>query len=86
MKKLIITLGLLMAVLLIYAQENEGTQITRGKIIYEQVSKLDIQLEGDAAEFADMLPTETKSRKMLIFTPETTLYENAKGGGKQIIR
>jgi len=48
---------------------------TEGTITYEQVKKLDIQLEGDASGFADMLPKERKSLKSLLFTPESSLYQ-----------
>lgn len=53
------------------AQEN-----TSGKVIYEQVVKMEIKLEGDASQFAHMLPKERKSNKILFFNPEVSLYEN----------
>lgn len=53
------------------AQENSS-----GKVTYEQVIKLEIKLEGDAAQFANMLPKERKSQKLLYFSPDATLYEN----------
>jgi len=54
-----------------FAQEN-----TSGKVVYEEVVKLDIKLEGDASQFAHMLPKERKSNKVLYFHENTSLYEN----------
>ncbi|MDX1283880.1 MAG: GLPGLI family protein [Draconibacterium sp.] len=54
-----------------FAQEN-----TSGKVVYEEVMKLEIKLEGDAAQFAHMLPKERKSNKVLYFNQESSLYEN----------
>jgi len=56
-----------------FAQEN-----TSGTVIYEQVTKLEIKLEGEAAQFADMMPKERRSSKILYFNQEATLYENHK--------
>jgi GLPGLI family protein len=53
------------------AQEN-----TSGKVVYEELVKLDIKLEGDASQFAHMLPKERKSYKVLYFNENSSLYEN----------
>ncbi len=53
-----------------------GQRIQSGRIIYEEKVKLEIELEGDAAEFASMLPTERTSQKVLYFNDEEVLYEN----------
>ena len=67
-------LGILLAsAILSSAQENNA-----GKVVYEQVVKLEIKLEGDAAQYADMLPKERKTNKVLYFNPEESLYENGK--------
>lgn len=74
------------------AQENNS-----GSVKYEQVVKLEIKLEGDAAQFADMLPKERKSNKVLYFNSAFALYENGEkaeeqdmsmhsGGGNVMIR
>lgn len=62
---------------LLFAQEavNENNQ---GKVVYEEVIKMEIKLEGAAAQFADQLPKERRSKKELLFTPEATLYQNSK--------
>ena len=38
--------------------------------------KLDIKLEGDAAEFAHALPKERRSKKLLYFNSEASLFKN----------
>ncbi len=49
-------------------------QVQSGKITYEETVKMDVQLEGDAVRFADMLPKEQHFRKVLYFGPEASLY------------
>jgi GLPGLI family protein len=71
MKKIQLLLSALFLSIVVLAQEN-----TSGKILYEQVIKLEIKLEGDAAQFADMLPKERKSQKVLYFNNKATLFEN----------
>lgn len=61
--------------LFVNAQENSS-----GTVVYEQVVKMDIKLEGDAAQFAAMLPKERKSNKVLYFNPEVSLFENGEDG------
>ncbi len=70
MKKFLVLPAILIA-LFSTAQENLS-----GKIVYEQTVKLEIKLEGDASQFADMLPKERKSNKVLYFNQEASLYEN----------
>ncbi len=92
MKKSILPFLLLLFNFTVQAQDN-----TSGTIKYEQVVKLEIKLEGDAAQFADMLPKERKSEKVLYFNQEASLYENGEktddqnmsmhsGGGNVMIR
>lgn len=75
-----------------FAQENNS-----GTIVYEQIVKLEIKLEGEAAQYASMMPKERKSEKTLIFNAEASLFENAKsnanddmamhsGGGNVMIK
>ena len=71
MKKLIYLLCAVFFASVVIAQDN-----TSGKVSYEQVLKLEIKLEGDAAQFAHMLPKERKSNKVLYFSSESSLYEN----------
>jgi GLPGLI family protein len=71
MKKSFLFLLASVSALIVWAQDN-----TTGTVKYEQVVKLEIKLEGDAAQFADMLPKERKSNKVLYFNPKASLYEN----------
>lgn len=73
MKKILLAISLLIVSICIHAQEN-----TSGKVVYEQVIKMEIKLDGDAAQFADILPKERKTQKALYFSPAATLYENEK--------
>ncbi|MDX1286036.1 MAG: hypothetical protein R3182_13535, partial [Draconibacterium sp.] len=66
-----LTFAFVFASVFSFAQENSS-----GKVIYEQVMKLEIKLDGDAAQFAHMLPKERKSSKVLFFNQESSLYEN----------
>ncbi len=69
--KINLLLSLLFANLTVAAQEN-----TAGQVKYEQTVKLEIKLEGEAAQFASMLPKERKSNKILHFNLESSLYQN----------
>lgn len=73
MKKSITLLASLFLTLTLLAQDNQ-----EGKVWYEEVMKLEIKLDGDAAQFAHALPKERKSQKELLFTPDASLYHNNK--------
>lgn len=75
MKNVLLTITMLTLTFMLTAQNADGT-FTSGTIVYEQTVKLNIQLEGDAAEYASMLPKERKTKKVLIFNEETSLYKN----------
>jgi GLPGLI family protein len=70
MKSTLFLLTALFLCKIAYPQEN-----TSGTVIYEEKVKLEIKLEGDAAQFANMMPKERTSEKVLIFTPDAALYE-----------
>jgi len=53
------------------AQEN-----TRGTVVYEEVAKIEIQLEGEMAHLMKDMPKERRSEKVLFFSPEATVYKN----------
>lgn len=57
-----------------------GKAISSGKIIFEEKIKLQIKIEGDAS-FADQLPKERKSEKILSFTKDAALFED---GGEDV--
>lgn len=73
MKKVVLLFIAIAFILTSRAQDN-----TSGTVVYEELIKLDIKLEGDAAQFAHMMPKERKSNKLLYFNPEASLYENEK--------
>lgn len=54
----------------IQAQNNSGT------ITYEEVVTLNIELDGEMAQFAAMLPKEQRNEKLLYFSPEVSVYKN----------
>jgi hypothetical protein len=58
--------------------QNDGKKITSGTVKYEEKVKLDIHLEGDGAQFSNMLPKERKSNKILVFNQDEALYTNNK--------
>jgi GLPGLI family protein len=78
MKKFYITPVLFLFGMAVFAQENN-----QGTVTYEQVVKLEIKLEGDASQFASMMPKERKSKKTLIFNQEASVYKNLKNEGNE---
>ena len=74
-KSMLIIISILTGSLLLAQQGNNGFLLS-GSVIYEQIVQLDIQLEGDAAQYADLLPKERKSEKILHFSEEAALFEN----------
>ena len=77
MKRTVLLITGLVLGLVLAAQENEGSRI-QGKVIYEDVMKLEIKLEGAAAQFADQLPKERRSKKELLFNSDVSLFQNLK--------
>lgn len=55
---------------------NAQNSISNGEIVFEEVLKLDINVEGDAAAFAHLMPKEQKSKNILVFNKEMSLYEH----------
>jgi len=76
MKKSILVSGLIMTGFMLMAQTANNGFLLSGSVIYEQTVQLNIQLEGDAAQFADAMPKERKSEKILHFSEEAALFEN----------
>ncbi|MEE4116308.1 MAG: GLPGLI family protein [Marinilabiliaceae bacterium] len=56
---------------LINAQEK-----TSGTVIYDEVRKIEIKLEGEMAHLMKDMPKEQKSEKVLYFSPSASLYKN----------
>lgn len=72
-----ISLGL-MAFTMLGAQNDPAKAIRSGKVVYEEVAKIEIHLDGDAAALAASLPKERKSQKSLVFNENASLYTNVK--------
>ena len=77
MKKTILLITSVFLGIGLLAQEQTAS-MNQGKVIYEDVMKLEIKLDGAAAAFADQLPKERKSKKELLFSPDVSLYQKAK--------
>lgn len=77
--KTIISISIgLMAFTMLGAQSDPAKAIRSGKVVYEDVAKIEIHLEGDAAALAASLPKERKSMKSLLFNENASLYTNQK--------
>jgi GLPGLI family protein len=80
--KAIISISIgLMAFTMLGAQSDPAKAIRSGKVIYEDIARIEIHLEGDAAQLAASLPKERKSMKSLLFNENASLYTNQKTDG-----
>ena len=82
MKKLIITAIAVFGSVVAFAQQ------TTGKVIYKETVNLrasleDVKIEGDAAQFADLLPKEQSFKRELYFTSAASLYRPMEKDGKE---
>lgn len=84
MKTLLISSALILCVSTARGQGQSAGELISGRITYEEKVKLEIKLEGDAAQYAEMLPKERKSEKLLLFTENATLYEESKSTGSDM--
>lgn len=75
MKKIILSTIVLALSIGLFAQSGE-TSSKEGRVIYEDVMKLDIKIEGMGAQFADQLPKERRSKNELLFNEKVSLYQN----------
>jgi len=77
MKKTALTiLGLLMVMFAISQGEN-----TQGTIIFEEVDKIDIQIDNMTPEMAAMIPKENRNSTVLYFDENVSRYENYEAEG-----
>jgi GLPGLI family protein len=76
MKRFLSLLPLFLMAYIAEAQNSLPASGNSGTIVYEQVVKLEIKLEGESAQFANNFPKERKSQKILRFNAESSLYEN----------
>lgn len=63
------------ATILLALSAASHAQTQSGKVIYEETMKMDIKLEGENAQFANMFPKEHKTKQVLYFTPEAALFQ-----------
>lgn len=61
---------------MVQAQEANNGFLLSGEVIYQEIVKLDIQLEGMDEQMAAQIPKERKTEKILHFTEEAALLEN----------
>jgi len=78
MKALLLVSTGLMVFTLLGAQTDPGKAIRSGKVVYEDMAKIEIHLDGEAAALAASLPKERKSLKSLLFNENASLYANEK--------
>jgi GLPGLI family protein len=76
MKSLLLSITIIPFCTLLQGQVKGPDAVTSGKVTFEEKVKLDIKLEGDASQFADMLPKERKSEKILLFTKDAALFQD----------
>ena len=71
MKKIILSIlvSAILSTLIINAQDKSS-----GTVVYEEVTKIEIKLEGEMAHLMKDLPKEQRAEKMLYFSPEASLY------------
>ncbi len=84
MKSFLLSLALVFCSVTGWGQEKSAGAIASGRIIYEEKIKLEIKLEGDAEQYASMLPKERKAEKVLLFTGDVTLFEDGKSAGEDM--
>ena len=61
---------------MIHAQQASNGFLLTGEVVYEEIIKIDIQLEGVDAQIAAQIPKERKTEKVLYFTEEEAMFEN----------
>lgn len=94
MRNLTAVLSVFLISLLAQGQGSDPGTPASGRITYEETIKIDIRIEGDAANLAAMLPKERKAEKILSFNDRFALFEEGKsvesdmnvdqGGGMRI--
>jgi GLPGLI family protein len=75
MKTNILILIMIFLPLAVKSQDPTGNSAVSGKLIYQEKIKLEIKLEGDAAQLAGQIPSEQITGKVLFFNPDYSLYQ-----------
>jgi GLPGLI family protein len=78
MKKLIFAFGFLLLLGQLTAQYADNGFLLSGSVIYEEIVKMDLQLEGVDEQIAAQIPKERKTEKVLHFTETEAIFENHK--------
>ena len=76
MRKLLFAFGFLCSLSMAFAQQANNGFLLSGEVIYQEVIKMDIQLEGLDEQMAAQIPKERKTEKILHFSEEAALLEN----------
>lgn len=76
MKKLKFAFGFLFTLVTVTAQIADNGSLLSGSVIYEEIIKMDIQLEGVDEQIAAQIPKERKVEKVLHFTETEAIFEN----------
>ena len=76
MRKLVFVFGFMFSLIMIHAQQANNGFLLSGEVVYEEIMKLDIQLEGLDEQMVAQIPKERKSEKVLHFTEEEAMFEN----------
>jgi len=76
MRKLQIAFGFLLFLATVSAQQANNGFLLSGEVVYQEIVKMDIQLEGVDEQMAAQIPKERKSEKVLHFTEEEAMFEN----------
>lgn len=76
MKKLLIALIFMSTGTILSAQSQDDVLRNEGIVTYEEVTKLNIVLDGASADMQSMLPKENRNNTILYFNSETSKYQN----------
>jgi GLPGLI family protein len=76
MNKLLLTAAIVTTTVFANAQE-------KGRVVYQEKVKLEIMLDSSHAEMMADLPKERTTQKELLFTTESSLYQNDKNNKSQ---
>ncbi len=75
MKKTVLTI-ISLTIFFIAFSQSDNNQVTQGSIVYEEVMKLNIQLDNMTPEIEAMLPKESRASKKLYFNRHASRYQN----------
>lgn len=74
MKSILLSVMIVLAITGQAAGQNQAEENSSGMIKYEETTKFELKLEGEAAMLMRDMPTEQKSTKILKFTREAALF------------